>query len=130
MIDQPEIQPPKVRENMHVSRQSNVSWLDKNGELGQVTLDPAMNLGSWDSSHGDIPSIQEHQTFNRAKQTIPKDYYMVQSGIPSHNYHETNQIEIPKLRAKQNYSIDTEKNIMPTERIIPTNSKNFAGMRI
>lgn len=130
LVDQPEIQPHKVRENMHVSSQSNVSWLDRNGELGNVTLDPAMNLGSWDSSHADIPSIQEHQTYNRAKQTSPKDYYMVQPGIPSHNYHETNQVEIPKLRTRQNYSIDTEKNIMPSERIIPTNSKNFAGMRI
>jgi hypothetical protein len=130
MIDQPEIQPARVRENLSISKQSNVSWLDKNGDLGQITLDPAMNLGSWDSSHGDIPSIQEHQTFNRAKQTTAKDYYMVQSGIPNQNYYHNNEMAIQGVRDKQNYSVDSEKNVIQSERIIPTNSRNFAGMRI
>jgi hypothetical protein len=70
--------PITTRQALNASQRSNVSSrLVQEGELGDVSLPERRQIGEF-ASKADIPSIQEHQTFNRARETTNHEYFFIE----------------------------------------------------
>lgn len=55
---------------------SNASWLNQQGQLGQVELEDSLNLGSFEGKTV-IPAIHDHPEYNRARAGTKKEYFFI-----------------------------------------------------
>lgn len=53
----------RTRDASNVAGQTNVSWIQQQGKMGQVKPNETLDLGSFGARHG-VPSIQKHPEFN------------------------------------------------------------------
>lgn len=125
--------PISTRQAIHAARTTNISSrLLQEGDLGEVHLPDAIHAGSFEGK-AMVPSIQEHQTYNRARETKSKEYLFIDnqgkfgdalgnrtesmSGRPKMaGVRERLQLQAPR---------DNFASMEPSERVIPVGTGRF-----
>jgi len=126
--------PITTRNALHASRTTNTSSrLLMNGDLGQVTLPESMHKGNFEGK-AFVPTIQDHQTFDRTRQTDKKEYFFIEnkSGFGQINADTNNEINngrppITGIRnkLKLQHAPVNRTGIDPPERVIPVGTGRF-----
>jgi len=122
--------PISTRNALHASRSTNLSSrLTSIGELGKVSLPDAIHAGEFEGK-GVVPRIQEHQTFNRARETDKKEYFFIENKAGFGNVASTNHSAKPRMtgirkRLQLQQGRVDRTGVEPSERVIPVGTGRF-----
>lgn len=120
--------PITTRNVLHSARQTNVSSrLLQDGELGDVHLPNIIHAGEYDP-RANVPTIQNHQDYNRTRDTNTNEYFFVENhsnygdAVPR-NFQKTqsgirNRLELQSPR-------DNRTHMEPMERVVPVGTGRF-----
>ena len=70
--------PINTKEGLQVSQMSNVNSFKQYGQVGIGQLHDTVPRGQFDAK-ATVPVIEEHQTFNRIRQSTPQQYHFVEN---------------------------------------------------
>jgi hypothetical protein len=126
--------PITTRNALHAARTTNVnSRLLQQGKLGKVQLRDIIQPGEF-KPKAVVPTIQEHQSYNRTRETRPQEYHFIQNmsnyGQPSNEINQSIQNQLKNrtgIRNKLNVQqarVD-RTGLEPPERVIPVGTGRF-----
>lgn len=118
--------PITTRQALHSSRQTNVSSrLLQDGALGDVALPDAIHAGEFQGK-ANVPHIQEHQEYNRARTTEHKEYFFPGTNeINTPSGGQRSQVTGIKQKLQLQGSRDNRTGLEPTGRVIPVGTGRF-----
>lgn len=119
------------------SRNTNLSSkLTMNGDLGEVNLPEAIHAGEFDGK-ASVPTIQEHQNYNRTRETNKHEYFFIENKSPygdalsrQEPENEPASAHRPRMSGLRNRLQLQEARVdriglEPTERVVPVGTGRF-----
>jgi hypothetical protein len=120
--------PINTRVPLHAARTTNInSRLLQNGKLGKIQLRDILQPGEFEPK-SDVPTIQDHQTFNRTRQTRPQEYHFI-TDMSNYGQNIEQQVK-PNMTGIRNrlnlQQCRVDKiGLEPAERVIPVGTGRF-----
>lgn len=119
--------PISTRDPLNASGQTNISSaLLQDGELGQVYLPDAIQAGTFDGK-ANVPHIQEHQVYNRARESRPSEFFSVSDMYRHDSTPKVNQPTRSGIRQKMELQKPRVNltGLEPPERVVPIGTGRF-----
>jgi len=120
---------PMISENnIQTSAQATHKYIMEDVRLNDapITLADKIQLGEF-ASKADIPTVQNHQTYDRARELVPKEYLFVENHKRFDDHQHQTDRPIPGLRKKLNVQAPRvdRTGVQPDERQIPVGTDRF-----